>query len=93
MTSVDITADAVPRIASGFRMQFEPAQDCSVLLYPEGMVTLNPSAAEILTRCDGEKSVAMLCNELSEAFEGVNLDQDVHEFLQLAVERGWVVLV
>ena len=45
-----IEADAVPRIARGHRMQFEPAQDCHVLLYPEGMITLNPSAAEILQR-------------------------------------------
>ena len=31
-----------------FRLQFEPVQDCWVLLYPEGMIKLNASAAEIL---------------------------------------------
>ena len=37
-----------------FRLQFEPAQDGWVLLYPEGMVRLNEPAAEILRRCDGQ---------------------------------------
>jgi pyrroloquinoline quinone biosynthesis protein D len=60
MPTPELALDAVPRIAAGHRMQFEPAQDCHVLLYPEGMVTLNPSAAEILGRCDGQRSVDTL---------------------------------
>lgn len=40
--------DSVPALRRGFRFQFEPAQDCHVLLYPEGMVKLNDSAGEIL---------------------------------------------
>jgi pyrroloquinoline quinone biosynthesis protein D len=31
-----------------FRLQWEPAQNAHVLLYPEGMVKLNQSAGEIL---------------------------------------------
>ncbi len=31
----------MPRVGAGFRLQWEPAQDCHVLLYPEGMVKLN----------------------------------------------------
>ncbi len=37
-----------PRLKKLFRLQWEPAQDAHVLLYPEGMVKLNPSAAQIL---------------------------------------------
>jgi hypothetical protein len=34
--SVDaLSAEDVPRIAPGHRMQFEPARGCYVLLYPE----------------------------------------------------------
>ena len=48
-----LQSDAVqPRITAGLRLQWEPAQDCHVLLYPEGMVKLNQSAGEILKRCD-----------------------------------------
>ena len=42
-----------PAIGRGFRLQWEPAQNAHVLLYPEGMVKLNGSAGEILKRCDG----------------------------------------
>ncbi|ROO29899.1 pyrroloquinoline quinone biosynthesis protein PqqD [Salinisphaera orenii MK-B5] len=91
-TPPEIRRDAVPRIARGHRLQFEPAQDCHVLLYPEGMVTLNPSAAEILGRCDGARTVAELCAALSADFGGAAVDDDVHHFLQLARSHGWVTL-
>lgn len=83
---------AVPRIAPGHRLQFEPAQDCHVLLYPEGMVQLNASAAEILLRCDGERSVADVCAALAADFDGADVRADVQEFLQLAQQQGWVTL-
>ena len=38
-----------------FRLQFEPAQGCHVLLYPEGMIKLNDSASEILQQVDGKQ--------------------------------------
>lgn len=92
-TPETIAADAVPRVARGHRLQFEPAQDCHVLLYPEGMITLNPSAAEILQRCDGERSVAAICDDLSAAFDGADVISDVQEFLSLASSQGWVQFV
>ena len=55
------TGDASRRhtltIAKLFRLQWEPAQDAHVLLYPEGMVKLNQSAGEILLRCDGTRDM------------------------------------
>ena len=45
-----VAAGTVPRVGAGFRLQWEPAQDCHVLLYPEGMVKLNGSAGEIIKR-------------------------------------------
>ena len=47
--------DSRPRVGAGFRLQWEPAQSCHVLLYPEGMVRLNASAGEIMNRCDGQR--------------------------------------
>lgn len=88
----EIAATDVPRIARGHRMQFEPAQEAHVLLYPEGMVTLNASAAEILARCDGKRSVADICADLSAEFGGAELDDDVYQFLRLACAQGWVAM-
>jgi len=54
-----IDRDSVPRIGKGFRLQWEAVQQAHVLLYPEGMVKLNGSAGEILTRCDGNAPVSV----------------------------------
>ena len=43
----------IPRLQNHFRLQWEEAQGCHVLLYPEGMVQLNASAGTILSCVDG----------------------------------------
>ena len=80
----------VPRLGRGFRLQFEPAQDCHVLLYPEGMVKLNQSSAEILKRCDGQRSVEAIVAELEAAFSTTGLAADVTHFLAFAKDKRWV---
>jgi pyrroloquinoline quinone biosynthesis protein D len=80
-----------PRIAPGFRLQFEPAQQAWVLLYPEGMVKLNGPASEILQRCNGSTTVEALTANLENSFGEANLRGDVDEFLADARSRGWIV--
>lgn len=89
MTSIDA---AVPSIAAGFRLQWEPVQNAHVMLYPEGMVKLNGSAAEILRRCDGERTVAAIVTELEQLFKHPGLTNEVSLFLEGASRAGWVVL-
>jgi pyrroloquinoline quinone biosynthesis protein D len=89
MSALD--ANSRPRIASGFRLQWEPAQDCHVLLYPEGMVKLNQSAGEILKRCDGERDVAAIVSDLESAFGAQGLQGDVDAFFDIALKQKWVV--
>ena len=81
---------ARPRLARLFRLQWEEAQQAHVLLYPEGMVKLNASAAEILKRCDGTHTVDMIVAELEQAFGAANLSGDVGAFLDIAAKQGWV---
>ena len=81
-----------PAIGGGFRLQWEPAQEAHVLLYPEGMVKLNQSAAAILTRCDGARTVADIVADLERTYEIPGLTQDVCAFIALAVERTWLEL-
>lgn len=83
-------ADSRPHIGNGFRFQWEPAQGCHVLLYPEGMVKLNQSAGEILRRCDGDKDVAAIVAELEAAFGTSRLMEDVCAFLAMARAQRWV---
>jgi pyrroloquinoline quinone biosynthesis protein D len=87
-------ADAiVPKLGHGFRLQWEEAQGCHVLLYPEGMVKLNQSAGEILARCDGERGVAEIVAQLETAFNAQGLRPEVEKFLEIAATNRWVVLV
>jgi pyrroloquinoline quinone biosynthesis protein D len=85
-----IDRDSVPRIGKGFRLQWEAVQQAHVLLYPEGMVKLNGSAGEILTRCDGNAPVRDIVAALEQRFSAAGLDADVIAFLNLALERRWV---
>jgi pyrroloquinoline quinone biosynthesis protein D len=73
-----------------FRLQWEPVQNAHVLLYPEGLVKLNQSAAEILKRCDGTRDIDMLIDELKIAFNAPDLGDEVRLFVAQAELRGWV---
>lgn len=87
-----INPQDTPIISSQFRLQWEPAQNAHVLLYPEGMVKLSDSAAQILNRVDGSSSVAVIIQELERIFPEADLRSDVVEFLSIARERGWIAL-
>lgn len=91
MNSLGLTQDARPRLSPLYRMQFEGTQDCWVLLYPEGMVKLNSTAAEILRRCDGQANVQHVITTLERDFAQPDLRDDVCRFLKDAYARGWLV--
>ncbi|CAN0624975.1 PqqA binding protein [Burkholderia multivorans] len=79
-----------PRLRGLYRLQWEVAQDAYVLLYPEGMVKLNPSAGEILARCDGTRELDDIIGELEHLFDASDLATDVCRFLDHARLRGWL---
>jgi pyrroloquinoline quinone biosynthesis protein D len=84
-------ADTVrPVIAHGLRLQWEPAQEAHVLLYPEGMVKLNGSAGAIMSRCDGVRTLADIIADLERAYATSGLAGDVRAFMALALERRWL---
>lgn len=79
-----------PRLSRRFRLQYEEAQTRWVLLYPEGMVQLNDSAAEILKRCNGERSVADIVSELETAFAVQGIAAQVESLVEEGGRRGWI---
>jgi pyrroloquinoline quinone biosynthesis protein D len=83
--------DAAPiELHRQFRLQWEPAQQSFVLLYPEGMVKLAGSAGEIMKRVDGTRSLNDIVKDLEASFPGVDLRADVIEFLEIAHGKGWI---
>ncbi|WP_370646670.1 pyrroloquinoline quinone biosynthesis peptide chaperone PqqD [Marinobacterium rhizophilum] len=91
MSALLADAQRIPAFNPMFRLQWEKAQDSYVLLYPEGMIKLNPSAGEILARVDGSQSQAAITAALQQAFpEAGSLACDVHEFMEVACEQNWI---
>lgn len=89
---MQIQPGQTPLFRRGYRLQWEAAQDCHVILYPEGMAKLNESASAILTLVDGSKSVADIVAELEAQYPDADgLKEDVLEFLVQAYEQKWVI--
>lgn len=86
-----ISTDSTPELNPLFRLQYEQAQSCYVLLYPEGMVKLNQSAAEILKHVNGVDSVSLIHQKLTAQFpEARDILNDVKEFLAIAHDKKWI---
>ena len=81
---------ARPVIGRGFRLQWEAAQEAYVLLYPEGMVKLNNSAAAIMSRCDGVRTVGDIVVDIEGTYGVKGLEGDVAAFVAMAEEKGWL---
>ena len=77
-------------IALHHRFQWEEAQNCYVILFPEGMVKLNGGAGEVLNQIDGQRSVADIIAILKAKFSDVpDLENDIVGMIELALEKAW----
>lgn len=90
MSERRVAPDAVCAVERQYRLQWEPKQECFVLLYPEGMIKLSGSAAEIMQRVDGKTTASGIVDKLEQAFPGVEVRQDVMDFLEVAHAKGWI---
>ncbi len=72
------------------RLQWEEVQQKDVILYPEGMVELNQSSAEILKLCDSSRTLDQLVIDLEEKFATRGLKNDISSFLEDALKNGWI---
>jgi coenzyme PQQ biosynthesis protein PqqD len=67
MQTPTIAGSAQPTLARGVRLQTDSKTGNSVLLFPEGVLELNETAQEILTRCDG-RTVSEIVQALAEEY-------------------------
>jgi pyrroloquinoline quinone biosynthesis protein D len=80
-----------PRLARHVRLAFCRTRQRHILLLPETVVVLNGSAADILERCDGRRTVAEIVAELGARYRTVP-DDEVRRFLTRLVARRCVEL-
>jgi pyrroloquinoline quinone biosynthesis protein D len=85
-----INTETTIRFSPMYRLQWEEAQQKFVILYPEGMVELNQSSAEILKLCDGSRALPAIVAELEQKFATSGLTNDVTNFLNVALQNGWI---
>ncbi|MBM7774143.1 pyrroloquinoline quinone biosynthesis protein D [Actinokineospora baliensis] len=76
-----------PRLRRGARLGFDPVRRAPVVLHPEDVLLLNPTAAAVIAACDGVATVPDILARLDERYTGVRPD-DVLTLLRGLVTRG-----
>ena len=66
--SVELDPAARPRLARGVRLREDRTRGGFVLLAPERVLTANAVAVEILKRCDGERTLSAIVDDLAKVF-------------------------
>ena len=80
-----------PQLVTGARLRYDEVREEHLLLIPEGVVRLNPTAAEVLELCDGERSLDDIVGALSTRYDGADVRDDVRELVDAMAQRGLVV--
>jgi pyrroloquinoline quinone biosynthesis protein D len=80
-----------PRLASGVRLRWDGVRERHVLLFPEGAVNLNGTAADVLELCDGKRTIDEIASELSSRYDGADVRADVEALVSSIAERGLIV--
>jgi pyrroloquinoline quinone biosynthesis protein D len=80
-----------PRLVTGARLRYDEVREEHLLLVPEGVVRLNPTAATVLELCDGGRSLADIIGALSARYDGADVADDVRGLVDAMAEQGLVV--
>ncbi|HET7427795.1 MAG TPA: pyrroloquinoline quinone biosynthesis peptide chaperone PqqD [Gemmatimonadales bacterium] len=81
-----LALDSVPHLWRLARLDYDPARQRPVLLYPEGAVLLNDTGRAILELVDGTRTVAEIAALLGERYQA-DVTADVTEYLSRLAER------
>lgn len=87
-----ISAESKPRLAPKARLRFDRQSSRYMLLYPERGLVLNPTAADVLQRCTGERTVHSIVEELAQKYghQAPAVEKEVMDFLRTMADRGLV---
>jgi pyrroloquinoline quinone biosynthesis protein D len=95
MTLPSIPSAARPRISSRARLQTDKITGKPVLLYPEGILVLNPTGHAIVSLCTGTATVQEIVADLAGRYR-VTTEQiapDVTDYLNRLRERNLLELL
>ena len=83
---------ARPRLAAKVRLKWDEVRQKPLLLFPEGVLVLNPTAHEVLSLCDGQRTVGEIVKMLGEKFRSDTIDADVKELLARLIGKSFIVI-
>ena len=69
MSGRDISDESRPRLAAHRRLKFDETRKSWTIQAPERVFLLDEIAYAVVSRCDGEKTLADVIDELCAAFE------------------------
>ena len=72
-----------------YLFRWEEPQKAYVLLFPEGVVKLNETAAAILQLCDGNRTATEIVAELGRKYSA-DVSDSVYKFLEVSHAKGWI---
>ncbi len=76
-----------PGLRRGVKLARDPVRDRMALLYPEGVLLLNETAAAVLVHCDGRRTVPEVAEALAEEYEGVSAGDVLDHLADLDARR------
>lgn len=79
-----------PQLRCGVRAATDPLSGETILLFPEGVLTLNETAAAVIRRCDGSNSVAEIVQAVGEVYDNVKIE-DVMSLLRDLIAQNLLV--
>ena len=87
-----ISGESKLRLAPKARLRFDRKSSRYMLLYPERGLVLNPTAADVLQRLTGERSVDSIVEELAQKYghQPPAVEKEVMDFLKTMADRGLV---
>jgi len=90
-----IPTSACPKISFRARVQTDPISGKPVLLYPEGVLMLNPTGHAIVSLCDGRATVEELISTLAARYQVATekISAEVTTYLERLRERNLLELV
>ena len=94
MTERVIIADGcTPKLPRHAKLRFDKPRDQWIILAPERVFELDDIAYEIVSLCDGERTLEQVVEVLAGKFEAPSetIAKDVTEMLQGLADRGYVV--
>jgi pyrroloquinoline quinone biosynthesis protein D len=82
---------SMPRLAPHARLQFDKQRDRWIVQAPERLFVPDPTALEILQRCDGAATVQAIIDGLAEKYSQAPrevIERDVSALLQDLADKG-----